>query len=104
MDNLVKSCKYNEERCDALLKYKNEYQRSISLGTVCVNNMTSSNTSFSLPKLYDSTITKKINLKSNSYNEQNNSDSKVYYDHWYWKSLTNKTTNYNFFFNFFTLI
>ncbi|CAK1599407.1 unnamed protein product [Parnassius mnemosyne] len=74
MDNLVKSCKYNEERFDSLLKYQTEYQRSLpgSLGTVCVNNTTSSNTSFSLPTLYDSTITKQINLKSNSYNEKNN--------------------------------
>ncbi|CAK1602468.1 unnamed protein product [Parnassius mnemosyne] len=40
MNDLVKSCEYNEERFDSLIKNQSEYQRSIpgSSGTICVNN------------------------------------------------------------------
>ncbi|CAK1601640.1 unnamed protein product [Parnassius mnemosyne] len=67
MNDLVKSCKYNEERFDSLIKNQSEYQRSIpgSSGTICVNNKVNSKTSLFSSTLYDSAMTKDINLKSN---------------------------------------
>ncbi|CAK1597640.1 unnamed protein product [Parnassius mnemosyne] len=67
MNDLVKSCKYNEERFDSLIKHQSECQRSIpgSSGTICVNNKVNSKDSLFSPTLYDSAMAKDINLKSN---------------------------------------
>ncbi|CAK1592424.1 unnamed protein product [Parnassius mnemosyne] len=68
MDNLVKTCKYNEERFDSLVKYQCECQRSMpdSSKSVCADNI--------IPpqKLYDSAIAEDIKIINNSNITKNN--------------------------------